>query len=414
MPTISIGLHENNEPRTPRTPGPSNTSRTPRTPRTPAQFLVHPSPNSSKTFSRLDANAPPFVPTKLTQSPHGDNAETEQAALKSRILATFDRSGNTSDSGWDSSDTDDPNAEYVRLKMQIANLTSRRPPGDNTESAFVQDLRAKLDVVKKNYFFDEKDAEAHYQLEREKANTLALQSRLRGNKDTSFEIPQSRNAPKQRPPNLQQPIAKSPLAVRDLFDNESEDSAGGLFELLDTPTTEINEQGTTVRILDMALPRHWSGRTPKTLLSEVVVKADRYAAISYRIVSGLSRAKRASVNIRWEGRKMGEFVMEDVACYDEAQAEQYIATVALHTLAFPTTQGFATGASSLSGSQTFFRLLPAVYRDLWDDLEVARKAKEDIINRALWAKLRTVLEPKLDIDRKVCELRVLSSYVALI
>lgn len=93
--------------------------------------------------------------------------------------------------------------------------------------------------------------------------------------------------------------------------------------------------------------------------------------------------------------------MEDVACYDEGQAEAYIATIALHALTFPVTDGFQAGPSTASGSQTFFRLLPAVFRDLWDELEAERKVRDDSINRNVWAKLRAIVEPKLDNSIKV-------------
>jgi len=43
--------------------------------------------------------------------------------------------------------------------------------------------------------------------------------------------------------------------------------------------------------------------------------------------------------------------MEDVACHDDSQAEAYIATIALHALTFPLTEGFQTGTSASSGSQ---------------------------------------------------------------
>jgi ATP-dependent RNA helicase DHX29 len=93
--------------------------------------------------------------------------------------------------------------------------------------------------------------------------------------------------------------------------------------------------------------------------------------------------------------------MEDVACHDETQAEAYIATVALHALTFPLTDGFQAGSSTAPGNQTFFRLLPAVFRDLWDELEAARKVRDDAINRSVWARLRTIVEPKLDPSQKV-------------
>jgi ATP-dependent RNA helicase DHX29 len=183
----------------------------------------------------------------------------------------------------------------------------------------------------------------------------------------------------------------------DVFDDDSGDSAGGMFEILDDiPSTEVDSQGKTIHIRNMSLPKHWSGRTPKTLLLETVAKTDRYAAITYRLVSGSSRAKRAAVSIREK-----EWIMEDVACYDETQAEHYVSTLALHALTFPSTKGFALGTSSSLGSQTFFRLLPAVFRDLWDELEETRKARDDAINRNIWAKLRQIVQPKLQANAAV-------------
>jgi ATP-dependent RNA helicase DHX29 len=92
--------------------------------------------------------------------------------------------------------------------------------------------------------------------------------------------------------------------------------------------------------------------------------------------------------------------MDDAACVDQTQAEQYIALTALHALTFPRSQGFAShsgGASKL----TFFRLLPPSARDLWDKLEDARKLREDSTNRQVWAKLRSIIQPKLDPRSKV-------------
>jgi ATP-dependent RNA helicase DHX29 len=76
--------------------------------------------------------------------------------------------------------------------------------------------------------------------------------------------------------------------------------------------------------------------------------------------------------------------------------------VALHALTYPPSEGFATGSTSVAGAgQTFFRLLPAVFRDLWDELEEQRKAEHDRINRAVWAKLRTIVEPKMQGEQPV-------------
>lgn len=402
---IHVDTIEGPEPRTPRTPA-SRISRTPQTPRTPAQFLVPPNPSSkSKSTSPLDANAPTFVPSYLlpTSTLSEDRSNIDQADLKARILASFDRGASSSDSGHESPDSENPAEQYARLKVRQDGLTQDHHVRNRVDAAEAQDLRQRLDNLRNSYFFDEKEAHALYRIEREKATALALRERLR---DTKLQPYTPVTFPtKKRPVNLQPPIPTFPTVAPDIFDEEAEEfSTGGLLEILEEmPTTEIGSQGTTINIRDMALPKHWSGRTPKILLKEVVAKADRYAAVTYSLLSGPSRAKRAGVSIRWEGKKMDEWLMEEVACYDQGQAEQFIATVALHALTFPPTGGFAAGNSTSSGNQTFFRLLPAVFRDLWDELETTRKTRDDIINRNLWAKLRSIIEPKLELGHKVCD-----------
>jgi ATP-dependent RNA helicase DHX29 len=367
---------------------------------------VPPTPSPPKKLYGLDPRAPAFVPSNLSGSSSRDDvSEIEKTTLNFRPSPYLDRNSHRSESGSESPDTDDPNSEYVRLKLQIASLI--HGPGE-TKTAFIRQLEAKLADVKKNYFYDERDAEAQYQTERKRVEALALQCRLRGGPDFP-QTTDSSERPKRRPPNLQHVSSRSatdvmPDTITDVFDGDGvgdEPEAGMLGILYDLPKTETNEKGITINIRDMSLPKHWSGRTPKTLLSETVAKADKYAVISYQNISGASRAQRASVCIRWEGQKLDEWHMDDVACYDVNQAEQYIATIALFAVTFPSTVGFAGGASSSPGSQTSFRLLPAVFRDLWDELVAARKRSDEAINRAVWAKLRAILEPKLELGSKV-------------
>jgi ATP-dependent RNA helicase DHX29 len=307
------------------------------------------------------------------------------------------------DSGPESLDTDDLAFQYARLRLQHDKVTSSRKAGHKAVGDEVHELDMRLHALKNSYFFDEQEAEAMYQVERDKVHERALQNQLRGMAPLGTTFNDESIPSLKRPPELQSQISTASTTIPDIFDDESGDSTtGGIFELLDDmPSTETDAQGKTITIRDMAMPKHWSGRTPKMLLTETVAKSDRYAAIGYRIISSGSRARRAGISIRWEGKKMDEWLMEDVACHDDGQAEQYIATVALHALTFPPTNGFATSVSTFPGSQTFFRLLPAVFRDLWDELEETRKARDDKINRDVWAKLLSILQFKMEASDKV-------------
>ena len=224
------------------------------------------------------------------------------------------------------------------------------------------------------------------------SDEASLQAHLRGSPGPDLSQPS-----KLRQPDTQPPL-RHPKEVRvdptDLFElNEQED--GGLFEILDDmPSTDISETGVTVRVRDMPLPKGKIERTSKAFLQATVNKLDSFAVMTYHPISGASRAKRASLSIRWSSDKISEWPMTDVACYDITQAEQYIATVALHALTFPASAGFASGNAAPGAGQTFFRLLPPAYRELWDELEAARKISDDTTNRAVWAKLKGITETK--------------------
>jgi ATP-dependent RNA helicase DHX29 len=392
---VFAGVTEGSEPKPPRTSANRPASQT-ITPRTPAEFLVATKPKAtSKPSFRLDANAPIFIPSCSLPSQCSAAEDYSDIGVIS--------SNEDFDSGPESLDTDDLAFQYSRLRLQHDKVTSSRKTGHRADADVVHKLDMRLHALKKSYFFDEQEAEAMYQVERDKIRERALQDQLRGMASLATTFIDESIPSLKRPSELQPLISTASTVTSDIFADDSGDSTTrGIFELLDDmPTTETDARGKTITIRDMAMPKHWSGRTPKMLLSETVAKSDRYAAIGYSIISSGSRARRAGVSIRWEGKKMDEWLMEDVACYDDGQAEQYIATVALHALTFPRTDGFAASVSTFPGSQTFFRLLPAIFRDLWNELEETRKVRDDQVNRDVWAKLLSILEVKMEASEKV-------------
>ena len=304
---------------------------------------------------------------------------------------------------------DDPTLTYVQLKMQISDLTVYRKPNETADVAFLRQLQQRLEEVKQDYLFDEREAETAYRAERKKVDDAALQSRLRG--ETVASPPKTPRI--KSPPKVvvsQSSTEVSSIAKTDIFDDDDNEGDGGIFQLLEEmPQTDTTMEGVTIQIYDMPLPRNWSGKTPRTLLLEVVTKSDKHANVAFRSISGDSRAKRAEVRIIWSNGKTSEWSMDNVACYDNGQAEQYIATVALHGISFPPTDGFAVGGAA-STNNTSFRLLPAVYRDLWTELERKRRSEHDVINRKIWGKLRNILELKLAGTKVCCTLPCLNGY----
>ncbi|TCD67025.1 hypothetical protein EIP91_000645 [Steccherinum ochraceum] len=385
-----------------------------------------PAATSTPTPTTLDPFAAPFVPSQHV------------AALTKRIdevsLEAEDTEAISSYKPTPSEDhpSDDPLTAYIRVKMNISNLTTHRKRGETANASVLRNLQRQLQDIRDDYFFDEAEAEAAYQEERNKADAAALQARLRGEVvapdpkpkvpvaavqklataispsqdkvDVPNPNPTVTAAPEQQPASAVLPSQDDMGVSEDIFDADNSDDAesGGIFQLLEEmPTSETTAQGVTVTIREMALPKHYSGRTPKTLLQETVLKIDKYAAVVHRIISGGSRATRASVSIRWNGGKTDEWSMEDTACYDDTQAEQYISTVALHALSFPQQDGFALSVTASAGNLTSFRLLPPIFRDLWAELEQKRREQNDTVNRGIWSKLKTILEPKLAITSKI-------------
>lgn len=285
----------------------------------------------------------------------------------------------TPSSGRDSLDID-PNSEYVRIKLKL----HMKKAGIN-----VEDLQKRLRKLKEHYFFNEKDAEAEFRSERARTEKAALQARLLAPTDPT---PKRKPAPSQGAPTEKKPV--------DILDAADDDSEGGFFgQMLDEmPSAETSNTGVVIKLHDMPLPKHWAGRSPKALLGEIVNKVDRYAAVAFHVVGGASRAARAGVTVRWEGGKVQTWDMSDAGCYDPGQAEQYIATVALHALTFADLPGFAS-ASVTGSSQTYYRLLPPIFRDLWQELEARRKKDEEARNRQIWAKLKSLVDLKLGVPK---------------
>ena len=296
-------------------------------------------------------------------------------------------------------DNDDPTIAYVLAKLRHDDLSSK--PRSSTSTDYLRKLQKKIDELSKDYLFDAKEAKVRYSQERKKVENKLLQERLLSS--STDRVPRLPNGGKKV-----KAVAPIPATTTKPEDPDSDDSEGMLGFLDNPDATEVTVKGVTFNLRDMTLPKHWSGPMPKILLRDFVSKKDRYAAISYSILSSHSRARRASLVISWQTKKRDQWSMDEVACRDDTQAEQYIATVALHSLTFPLTEGFSASTPASSSSSTSFRLLPAVYRELWDELEASRKSKEDLVNRQAWAKLRSILEEKALNSSKVSLLSIWS------
>lgn len=154
--------------------------------------------------------------------------------------------------------------------------------------------------------------------------------------------------------------------------------------LLDDPPEQAPETNTTVDIISMPIPKQFAfgGNLPKVLLRTLLAKSAKQAVITYARLSGGSRAVRVGLEIRWSAERRRVWRMEQVACEDQAQAENYVSTLALSELA-------ASGETSIN-----WRSMPVAYKDLWEELEQARQVKDDEQRRIVWAKMQSIVLQK--------------------
>lgn len=352
--------------------------------------------STSHTPRTPDFSSSPGTPQLIVKK--GLPTQFPQDAPTESPLKSVDTSAKSDDPAYDS----DPNSEFVRLRLRVDDLTgNRRRTGEGASDELLKELRQRLEVVKKSYFFNERDAQADYAIKRRQADEAALTSQLRGEGERKPPF-------SDKPKDDKLTSVVKPSTGQDIFEEGDDDnSSEGLFGILEPmPTVETSEHGTTVLVRDMSLPKRWTGKLPKSLLTDLVSSSDRYAAIAYRVLSGGSRAKRSSVTIRWTGGRLSEWCMNDIACHDLGQAEQYIATIALYALTYPSAEGFQSAIGNAKGAQTSFRHLPPAFRDLWNELEESRKESENISNREIWGRLASIADQKLASMEKVGSLSI--------
>ncbi|KAG1716543.1 hypothetical protein ID866_595 [Astraeus odoratus] len=333
----------------------------------------------------LQPQTPSRSEASARNTPPHSNLRLAKQSIANSPLTSHDSGISTPASVCSSPEPEDPNIAYARIKMRIVNLQRMGTTTKNRN--IVARLEGKLQEAKAHYFFDERDAESLYRTELKKANAQLLQETLRG----TLPLPRTETHLKALHDEIS--VENAQAGSSSDFFSEDDESSGGMLELLETLPAEVQgDGGTTIHVRDMAFSKYKSSKLPKVALVEYVSKVDRYAAVRFDIISGPSRAKRAGVRVLWHRKEAEEWLMEDVACYDESQAEQYIATAALHALTFPKTHVFPFGSLAGPVGPTFHRFFPSVFRNLWDELEDMRKTVTDRLNRDVWAKMQIITD----------------------
>lgn len=170
---------------------------------------------------------------------------------------------------------------------------------------------------------------------------------------------------------------------------DSSDAEGDLFGgMLDEPSPASAapvESSSVMPLRSMAIPKTiaFSGNTPKSLLRRGL---EATAWTSYVKLSGHSRAVRVGLEVLWTTGRRRVWRMDEIACNDLAEAENYASTLALN---------------ELSGDRTIpapnWRTMPPDYRQLWEELEQTRQEQEMTAKREHWAKIRTLHDRGSDV-----------------
>ncbi|KAL7421927.1 hypothetical protein Q5752_003699 [Cryptotrichosporon argae] len=242
-------------------------------------------------------------------------------------------------------------------------------------------LKAKMGKLEKEYMFSRKEADGIFKALKAKRDAAAIEARLRG---VTLDTPKELST------------AAEPVAATDATPQSDEEDEGGLFgALLDEPAApaastavpaDPADTGATVAMRSMPIPKQFAftGNLPKALLRTHLTRttSTKHAVLSYAQLSH-SRAARAGLEIRWSAERRRVWRMDDVGCDTLEEAENYVSVLALHEL---------SGTGDVGGVN--WRAMPPAYKDLWVELEIARKDKDEGVKREAWRRIRELVERK--------------------
>lgn len=235
-----------------------------------------------------------------------------------------------------------------------------------------------------------------------KRDAAALEARLKGVSLKAEVVSESTSTSTSTPADQEIPDV--------LAEHLEDDGEGGLFgNLLDEPepsaaAAETGTSNTNITVRPMPIPKQFSfgGNIPKVLLRSALAKSARHAVLTYARLSGSSRAARAGVEIRWSSQKRRVWRMDEIACEDMAEAENYVSTLALNEL---------SGNGDIQPVN--WRTMPPAYKDLWEELEGLRKEKEDSGKRLLLGKLKDLMDAKMRVEIPAEEEKVVKATSSL-
>lgn len=295
---------------------------------------------------------------------------------------------------------DKPTAAYVSARLELLSI-QRKLISESTRTT--AQLESIVSQSSKAYLFDKRDADAAVTMARGELDDQVRAMRATAKaeeaekKEKAKEQEQEEEAEKEAAASSkadQDPAAEDgqmdgqgeqPSSDKGDFLRGEPDDPDGLFgNMLDEmPTEEVDEStNTTIKIRSMPLPKQYAGKPPRLLLEDVVRRKDKFAARPvFSLVSSGTRAKRATVSLRWDAGTQQVFTMHEEACPDQAQAYNYVATMAL----------FAIDTGSVG------RQLAPAFKELWNELEAAKKEQDEEQYRSYLKQVKSLVDPRLQL-----------------
>ncbi|PHH75424.1 hypothetical protein CDD80_2377 [Ophiocordyceps camponoti-rufipedis] len=310
--------------------------------------------------------------------------------------------------------------EYVATKAKLLTLSRSQAPRkngvpdiDDETRLETANLEAKLCKIESDVLFDKAMGEHLWKLERPivEKELAAVRKLYHTSKQ---EIPKEpAPAADAKPSDGDEVAAEAERVAAELMaenDDDSLDSIGGLFDSL--PQHEVDDEtgktatvinsscGTRLEIRDFG---EWSGIQPRRVLEEACRSRDASVRISYEVISDSTWASRHSIDIGWTKAQEPPqdeaesdvkivadqfrfiFTMVKIATPNPKQSESYIATAALFHI-----------FSGNSREEKVALRLPPVWRDLWNEMNDAKRERLASQDRDAIKSLRTLVRERHD------------------
>ncbi|OXB39837.1 DEAH box polypeptide 36, partial [Cryptococcus neoformans] len=330
-------------------------------------------------------------PTQTVLQATGPSTEARTTAHKS-LFQSQDTSDTESDSG--AEDEYHINEQWAKLQLELDTLRMASGEGKKgkkgkcnqvvLETPEIRRLKDKISRVEKEYMFTRKNADAILKVLRNQRDVAAIAAKFKG-----ASMHDANQAETDSPPETTQndSLVGEKTNLMDGSSDEEGDIFGGM---LDEPTTLPDTEAETststhITVRSMPIPKQMSfaGTIPKNVLKAALAKQTKQVVISYVNLSGASRAARAGLEIGWQGGGRKVWKMDDIACDDMVEAENYVSTLALSDL---------EAEKTVAGVN--WRTMPPSYRELWEELKVKRKEREDESRRGIWKMIKGIWDKK--------------------